>query len=385
MHRHKIKPALIASAVILGLSGTTAAAQGKEVVIGTIMDLSGPVAVSGIQARNAMVMRVDAVNKAGGVNGRKIRLIVEDSGYDPKKSILAAQKLVQRDKVIAVVGSLGTPVVLSTMPFIIENGVLHAFPLAAQRKTFEPRHDLKFAMLPPYSEGMASKLPKLLKANGYKRIGIIYQDDNFGRDIHNGARDALKAAGLKFAEVATYKRGATDFSSQVARLQKANVDLVVLGTVVRETVGVVLQARKVGWNVDMVGSEPAHTTFVPKLGGAKMEGLYAIAHFPLPYPEAGNEKRNAWVAAYKSRFKEDPRLGAVMGYLAMDLFVRGLEKAGANPTAKTVGRAIQGLSVEPGFLGSPAYRFSPKSHVGSREYRIYQVRNGKWSETLAAQ
>ena len=79
-----------------------------EIVVGTIQDLSGPLAGYGKQARNGMQLRVDEINEQGGVNGRKLKLLVEDSGYDPKKAVLAAQKLVNQDKIFIMMGHLGT-------------------------------------------------------------------------------------------------------------------------------------------------------------------------------------------------------------------------------------------------------------------------------------
>ena len=101
----------------------------NEIVIGSIQDLSGPLVSFGKPTRYGMVMRVDQANAAGGVNGRKIKLVVEDSGYDTKKAVLAADKLVGSDQVFAVIGTLGATPALATMETIIGSGALHLFPL----------------------------------------------------------------------------------------------------------------------------------------------------------------------------------------------------------------------------------------------------------------
>src|SRR3982751_7061660 len=106
----------------LALTCLPAAAQTKitndgisatEIVIGTHQDLSGPIKGWGVPVSNGMKMAVEEVNAAGGINGRKIKLIVEDSGYDPKKGVLAAQKLIEKDKIFAMVGPMGSPTVLA--------------------------------------------------------------------------------------------------------------------------------------------------------------------------------------------------------------------------------------------------------------------------------
>mgnify|MGYP002715427759 FL=1 len=101
----------------LALTCLPAAAQTKvtnegispaEIVIGTHQDLSGPIKVWGVPVSNGMKMAVEEINASGGINGRKIRMILEDNGYDPKKGVLASQKMVERDKIFAMIGSMGS-------------------------------------------------------------------------------------------------------------------------------------------------------------------------------------------------------------------------------------------------------------------------------------
>jgi branched-chain amino acid transport system substrate-binding protein len=105
------KTALALAATALAAGSALAQQQGvtkTEILVGSILDLSGPVAAFGKQTRNGMQLRVDEINEQGGIHGRKIRLLVEDDGYDPKKSVLTAQKLVNQDKVFVVAGHTGT-------------------------------------------------------------------------------------------------------------------------------------------------------------------------------------------------------------------------------------------------------------------------------------
>ena len=193
-----------------------------------------------------------------------------------------------------------------------------------------------------------------------------------------GAEAGLKDMGQLIVARTSYKRGATDFSSQIEKLRSENVDLVVLATVVRESIGAVAEARKNGWNVDMLGSIPTYSPEVPELGGRAMEGLYSVSPFALPYPDSGNARLTAWINDYKRRFNAEPKLGSVMGYTVADLFVKALEKAGPNVTAETVSVALESLNVARDFLGNPPYQFSPNNHLGNRLGRINQVRNGRW-------
>ena len=109
-----------------------------EITLGSIQDLSGPIAGFGKQVRLGMMLRVDEVNEQGGIHGRKIVLKVEDSAYDPKKAVLAAQKLVNQDKIFAMVGHIGTAQNLATFPVLFEKNVINFFPVTAAREMYEP-------------------------------------------------------------------------------------------------------------------------------------------------------------------------------------------------------------------------------------------------------
>jgi branched-chain amino acid transport system substrate-binding protein len=114
----------------------------NEIVIGSIQDLSGPIAGFGKQVRLGMMLRVDEINEQGGINGRKLKLLVEDSAYDPKKAVLAAQKLVNQDKIFIMAGHIGTAQNNAAMPVQFEKNVINFFPITAAREMYEPLHRL---------------------------------------------------------------------------------------------------------------------------------------------------------------------------------------------------------------------------------------------------
>ena len=374
----KLSAILLMAMLPLAAAAQTQGVSKNEIVVGTIQDLSGPLAALGSHFRNSLQMRFDEVNAEGGIHGRKIRLVAEDSGYDPKKGVLAAQKLVQRDKVFAAVSNLGSPVMLATMPLFLERKVLHLFPAAAHPSAYEPLHKYKFQNLPSYATQIEKAAPELVRKNGYKKVGILYQDDDFGQDVLTGTEAALKALNLPMCGKATYKRGATDFSSQVATLKGSGCDFVVLGTVLRETVGVMAEARKSGWEVPMLVQAAGYSAQVPALGGKATEGLYGTPLTPHPYPDEANKRLMAWIASYKQKFNADPNAYTAIGYAQADLFVMAAQKAGPNLTADSFAEALESLTREPDFLGSPRFKFSKSDHLGSRATRLAQVRNGRW-------
>jgi branched-chain amino acid transport system substrate-binding protein len=371
----------LATAALLPPAGAQTQGVSKtEIVVGSIQDLSGPIAAIGTHFRNGLQMRFDEVNEKGGIHGRKVRLIVEDSGYDPKKAVLAAQKLIQKDKVFAAIGTLGSPVVMATMPLFLERDVLHVFPGAPIPPTYEPFHKYKFANLPAYSVTTPLGVKYLVEKNGYRKVGIVYQDDDYGADVLKGAEETLKSMKLPLCAKASYKRGTTDFSSQVATVKSAGCDFVVLGAVLREAVGVVGEARKSGWDVPMLATAAAYGAQVHELGGKATEGLYGIPLLPQPYPDEGNKPLTTWIATYKQRYNADPNYYTVIAYVSADLFVQAAQKAGPGLSNESFARATEGLTREPDFLGAPRYSFSSTDHLGTRAARVDQIRNGRWEK-----
>lgn len=351
-----------------------------EIVIGSIQDLSGPVAALGKPIYNGMILRTEQINAAGGIHGRKLKTIVEDSGYDPKKAVLAAQKLLNQDRIFAMVGTLGTPVSLATLPLVLEKGVLHLFPVTAHTGNFEPLHKLKFSTANPYPHTTEIGIREMLKMKGYKRVAILYQDDEYGADVLRGAEATLKNAGLSLVERASYKRGATDFSSQMQKLRAANPDLIVLGTVVRETIGAVATGRQLGYTGDFLGSEAAYQPAVAKAGGKAVEGLYAVSTVPTPYrDDPGNSKvLNEWMDAYKARFNEDPDLYSIYGSMLIDIFARAADKAGPNLSVDSMVAALENNPYPRTFFGNPEIAWTATKRMGQDQARIAQIQNGRW-------
>lgn len=363
---------------MLSLLAIAGLAQAGEIVVGTLQDLSGPISALGTHFRNGTQMRFDEENAKGGVHGRQIRLIVEDTSYDPKKAVLAAQKLIQRDKVFAVIHNLGSPVVMSTLPLFLDAGVLHLFPAAPLKEVYEPLHPLKFAMSPSYTLSVPPAARHLIQANGYRRVGILYQDDDMGLEVLRGLDAMMLDLKLDWCEKVSYKRGATDFSSQVAKLKAAGCDFVVLATVVRETIGAWKEAKRIGWPVPMLVTASGYTAQIHQLGGREMDGLFGVVLTPHPYPEQANALLADWITRYKGRFGSEPNTWSVMAWAGADLFIRALRVAGPGTDAMAVSKALERTRSPRDFFGNPDFMLSATDHLANRRVRVAQIRNGRW-------
>ena len=378
--------ALMALAAIAAIATTAAAAPAQtsqgvnkgELVLGSIQDLSGPLAGFGKQIRLGMLLRVDEINEQGGINGRKLKLLIEDSGYDPKKAVLAAQKLVNQDKIFAMVAHLGTAQNNAAMPVQFEKNVINFFPITAAREMYEPFNRLKYAFAATYFDQMRTTLPILIREKGSKKVCTIYQDDEFGLEVLRGAEAGLKTMNMEFAEKTSYKRGATDFSSQVARMKAAGCDMVVLGTIIRETIGTIGESRKTGFSPVFFGTSASYTDLIHKLGGKAMDGLYATMTVKNPYLDDASKDVSFWANKYKTKFSEDPTVFSVYGYTAIDSFAKAAQKAGANLSTDSFIKAMDTLSIPPDMFGSAPVSFSPTKRLGSDLSRLSQIQDGRW-------
>ncbi len=349
-----------------------------EILIGSIQDLSGPVAAFGKQSRNGMQLRVDEINEQGGINGRKLKLLVEDNGYDPKRAVLAAQKLVNQDKIFLMAGHIGTAHNNAAMPVQFEKNVINFLPITAAREMYEPFNRLKYAFAATYYDQIRTALPSLVKEKGAKKVCTLYQDDEFGLEVMRGAEAALKGLNMELVEKTSYKRGATDFSSQVAKMKAGGCDFVVLGTIIRETIGAIAESRKTGFNPTFLGSSASYTDLIHKLGGKPMDGLYATMTAQHPYLDEASQPLRFWANKYKTKFSEDPTVFSVYGYLIIDTFAKAAQKAGTGLSTDSFIKAMDTLTIEPDMFGSPKITYTATKRLGNDLSRLSQITDGRW-------
>ena len=369
--------ALLAATPALAQQGVTA----NEIVIGTAQDLSGPIVALSKPAVNGMRMRIDEINAEGGVNGRKLRLVVEDHGYDPKKAVLAAQKMVQQDKIFAALGSIGTPTAVAAMQIYLDAKVAHLFPLTGARQMFEPMHDLKYSFSAPYYDQIRAAMKRVIKDKNLKKVCTIYQDDDFGLEVMHGGEQALKDLGMTYAEKTTYKRGATDFASQVAKMKEAGCDGVVMGTIIRETIGMIATAgRKLDWNPAIRrhhGELFRHHPQARRRGGERF--LFGL-HHQLPLCGRSSPRRCARgsraTRASTARTRPCSRPTAISSPSCSSRRRRRPARTSIPTRSRRRWRDADGSGAISSAVTSRSSR--PTRHLGSDRAMLCQIQDGKW-------
>ena len=379
-----MRKSLLALAVCAAVAAPAMAADtirgvtDHEVVIGTYTDLSGVTAMWGVNNSNAWRMVFDGVNAEGGVNGRKIKYIVEDNQYQVPRSVQAANKLINRDGVFMMVANGGTPMNNATMPDQLTKGVPNIFPLTSARSMYEPLHHLKFGLAASYYDQMRAGVKLFVGERGHKIVCAMSQDSDFGRDVMAGARDQLEAMHVKLAAETLHKPTDTDFSASVARLRDAKCDLILLGTITRDSVQIISAVRKIGWNVEMLGQAASYDEAVAEAPGGVTEGFYSMTPVLFVAASDTNPAVTKFAEEYKKTFGKEPNFAAQLGYTAAQLVVLALQKSGKDLTTDSFVAGMESIKDWHDIFGSPAMSFSATKHQGSNESFLCVVKAGHW-------
>lgn len=371
-------------AIALAVAVPTMAAEPQrgvtdtDIVIGTYTDLSGVTAMWGVNNSNSWRMVFDQVNAAGGINGRKIKYILEDNQYQIPRSVQAANKLINRDGVFFMVANGGTPMNNAVMPEQLAKGVANIFPLTSARSMYEPLNHLKFGLGSSYYDQVRAGLKFFVEKRGKKHVCTMAQDTDFGRDITDGVKDQLKAENMMLAGETLHKPTDTDFSASVARMRDAGCDFLVLGTIVRDSVQIISAVRKVGWNVDMMGQAASYDEAVASAPGGTTNGFYSMT--PMLFATEGNASPEvkAFDDAYSKKFDKSPNFAAQIGYTGAQVVVQALRNAGKNLTTDSFVAGLESIKDYHDIFGSPAISFSKTKHQGSNESFLCVVKDGHW-------
>lgn len=349
-----------------------------QIVVGTIQDLSGPLAKLSQEALNGMLMAVDEVNANGGINGRKLVLKVADHSYQPQKAVLAARRMIQRNHIFAMIQEMGSVTTMATIPILKQNNVLSLFPLSGDADTYLPREPLKWSTAPPYAVGIRIGLHYLINEKDYKKVCVTYQNDEYGSEVLRGVTEMLPYKDAKLALKVSFSRGTTNFTSNVAKLKAAGCDLVVIGAALREPVAIMKTARKLGWHPTFLGNSGTFSRRLPELGGEVTNGLYAPGQIHMPYTDgAASKELQKWAKAYQDRFGQAPDVFGPYGYSSIKLFARIAAAAGQDLTVDSFVDAIEHTNFKDELFGA-SYKFGPKQHEGLSTMFLAKVVDGKW-------
>jgi branched-chain amino acid transport system substrate-binding protein len=348
-----------------------------EIVIGTITDLSGVTAVQGVNNSDAVRMAFDEANDKGGVNGRKIKYIVEDNQYTVPRSVQAMNKLLNNDNIFATIDDGGTPMNDANMPTQFAKNVPNMFPLTSARSMYEPYNKLKFAQFASYYDQMRAAVKYFAEKKGRKSFCVSYQDSDFGKDVLAGVVAETQALGLKVVDTTAHRPTDTDFNGAMTKLHDAGCDAIMLGTIVRDTNIIIQTTKKMNWDVDLVGQFAAYDTAVASLPGGATEGFYCMTPALYAYPDDPRPAVQDFAKRYKARYGRDPNFHGEVGYTAATMVLMGLKTAGKDLTTDSFIKGMESIHDFTDIFGAKL-SFGPEQHHGSTRSFLTVVKNGRW-------
>jgi len=383
--KNTLKHAALGLAATLSLAGAAGAeTQGvtdTEVVVGSNQDMSGIFAAFGAPAMTAANLYFEQVNAAGGVHGRQIRLVVEDHAYQMPKAMSGLNKLVNSDKVFAMILSLGTPMNIASFPLLEQKGIPNISPLTAARQMIEPPAPIKYAGTSSYYQQMITAVEYMKDNEGSTTVCAMIIPSDFGLEIQEGAVDAAKNLGMTYAGETKHKPDELDFVGSLTKLKADGCDLITIALGVRQAITAIATAKKIGWNeVKFLGGSASFHTAIAKVPGGVTDGFYAAAGWSDIESRVGDPDVAAFVKQYGDATGEAlPGTGAILGRSAAETFVRALEAAGADLTHETFQAAMESLDFEDK-ISDVHVTYSATDHQGADAIVISKIEAGSWVE-----
>ncbi len=356
--------ALLAAAT-LPAKGGEVGVSADAILFGQAAALEGPSAVLGQSMRHGIVAAFSEVNAKGGVHGRKLELISRDDGYDPDRSVAQTLRLIEDDKVFALIGAVGTATAMATIPITSARDVpfIGPFSGAAFLRDLELTNVVNIRA--SYGAESETLIKHLTEDRHFTRIGIFYQDDSYGRDGLAGVKNALARRGLELAAEGTFERNTRAVGSAWRMIRRAEPEAIVMVGTYGPSAEFIKLAHRNGFHPTFVNISFVGATALAKELGAEGEGVVVAQVVPFP-----SDRSLQLVADYQAAQKAfDPTLPpdfvSLEGYLSGRLVAAALEKAGPNPTRASLLRTINDvgrfdISGSIVTVGAPAIDTPPK-------------------------
>lgn len=344
-------------------------AEAEEIKIGTIGPLTGDVATYGISTKNGVEIAVDQVNENGGINGKKVVLISEDTRGDQTEAANAASKLIERDKVVAIVGGVISAETMTAGPIANDAGVVMISSSSTAQGVPEIGDYIFRNCLS--DEVQAVQLAEFAATElGLKRFAIMFTNNDYGLSLKN----AFEGKAKEIAEVVgveTYNDGEKDFRTQLTKLKGANPDALYIAGYYTEAAKIAQQAKEQGLEVQLLGADGFYSPVLIELGGGAVDGAVFTAGF---FTDDPSENAQNFVKAYMEKFNEEPDMFAAQAYDAAMILLTALKNTDGQG-GEALQQAMLNTKDFPGITGVTSF-----TEVGDaiKDIIILKVENGKF-------
>ncbi|OJU88813.1 MAG: hypothetical protein BGO13_09870 [Burkholderiales bacterium 66-5] len=303
-----------------------------EIVIGDILPLTGPPALLGVAHNLGVKAAVAEVNAAGGIHGRKVRLISEDDGYVPSRTIQGVRKLIGSDKIFAFTSISGTGQAQAAMPLIKQAGIPAMAPITTYEGLYKPVIKNVFAVGYDMREAVYGLISKMADRYPGKKWAVISQDDDYGENVRDGFERVAKEKNLQVVSSQIYKKGQSDFSSEILKVKQAGAEALMAGGVLGENITMVKELERISLKIPVGVTYVSRVPASAKMMGSAGENVYTVDYVYLESsPEAKGfmDKLDKYLSP-----EERARVNrySFTGYAAARALFTAIDHCGKSPT-----------------------------------------------------
>ena len=328
------------AAGLLPAKGEEAGVSEDAILFGQAAALEGPSSALGQRMRQGIVAAFNEINAKGGVHGRKLQLVSRDDGYDPDRSVAQTLQLIEDDKVFALIGAVGTPTAMATIPITSSRNVPFIGPFSGA----EFLRDLELANVvnirASYGAEAEAWIKHLTEDRHFTRIGIFYQDDSFGRDGLTGVKRALAKRGLELAAEGTFERNTRAVKAAWRTIKRAEPEAIVMVGTYGPCAEFIKLAHRSGFYPTFVNISFVGAVALARELGPEGEGVIVSQVVPFPWDRSIKLVTDYQAAQKAVDPTQTPDFVSLEGYLSGRLAAAALEKAGPEPTRAGLLRVI---------------------------------------------
>lgn len=341
--------------------------------------MSGPAATYSVVSKGTDAYFKYINETQGGINGRKIEFIIIDDEYQPSKAVAAAKKLVEEEKVFALVGPLGTPSNKAAMPYLQKSGIPVIAPSTGSSLWANPPKKNYFALQTNYQvEGrlFAKYANEELKA---KTVGIFYQNDDFGKEGYEAAKEELAKRGMKIVAEAPYNPADVDFSSAALTMKNANPDVIMVFAIPKPAAAFAKELHKIGFKPNILVTYVSGDTIMFDLAGSEAwEGIITTSWVPII--DEKDPKVKPFIENFKKYYpNEKVSTLAAGGWAYGEVAVEALKRAGDHLTWENL---IQSLETFDKWNDGLAHNvtYKPDQRQGQNSMFFMKAVNGSYQK-----
>ncbi len=311
-------------AAIVPAGAQTGPAKGEPIYLGVSGPLTGPNAQYGAQWKQGFDLALDEINGAGGINGRPLAYIFEDTQSDPRQSVAVAQKFVNDPRIVAELGDFSSPASMAASP-IYQKAKLVQFGFTNSHPDFTKGGDYMWSNSVSQADEQPLSAAYAVKRLGLKRIAVLHLNTDWGRTSKDIFVKAAKDMGAKVVAVEGYMADEKDFRSTLVRVRDAKPDGLMLISYYSDAALIARQVKQSGLNLPMVAASSVYSPKFVELGGDAVEGIYTASRY---FPEDPRPQVRNFITKFKAKYDKEPDAFNAYAYDTMILMAQVMREFG---------------------------------------------------------